>query len=202
VLHVLWTYGLAAATVFGVNLLPAFGPPTWAVLVLFRLHEQLSIPALVVLGAVAAAAGRLCLALATRRARSWLPAQRVANLRALGRYLSEHRGRSAVGLLMFVLSPLPSAQLFEAAAVMDVPLLPTTAAFLVGRLVSYALYLSAARVAQASLGEQFQRSLTSWPSIALQVGVLVAVALLARIDWASRLRHSPEDGARRVKRRP
>ena len=29
-----------AAVVFGVNLLPAFGPPTWAVLVFFRLHDH------------------------------------------------------------------------------------------------------------------------------------------------------------------
>jgi hypothetical protein len=27
---------LAVAVVFGINLMPAFGPPTWAVLVFFR----------------------------------------------------------------------------------------------------------------------------------------------------------------------
>ena len=31
-------YVLLAVVVLGVNLLPAFGPPTWAVLVLFHLH--------------------------------------------------------------------------------------------------------------------------------------------------------------------
>lgn len=32
---------LVVATIFGVNLLPAFGPPTWAVLVFFRLNSDL-----------------------------------------------------------------------------------------------------------------------------------------------------------------
>ena len=32
---------LVVATIFGVNLLPAFGPPTWAVLVFFCLSSNL-----------------------------------------------------------------------------------------------------------------------------------------------------------------
>ena len=32
---------LVVATIFGVNLLPAFGPPTWAVLLFFRLDSDL-----------------------------------------------------------------------------------------------------------------------------------------------------------------
>ncbi|MCW2691467.1 MAG: hypothetical protein JWM67_71, partial [Mycobacterium sp.] len=33
-------YLVLLAVVFGVNLLPAFGPPTWAVLVFFRLDQH------------------------------------------------------------------------------------------------------------------------------------------------------------------
>lgn len=139
-------YLIAAAVVFGINLLPALGPPTWAVLVLFRLDQHLSAPLLIALGALAAGAGRLCLALATRRVRRWLPARRVESLRAAGNYLAQHRGRAALGLGLFALSPLPSAQLFEAAGILDVPLLPVTAAFFGGRLVSYSLYIGAAGV--------------------------------------------------------
>ncbi len=35
-------YLVLAGVVFGVNLLPAFGPPTWAVLVFFRLQSDLA----------------------------------------------------------------------------------------------------------------------------------------------------------------
>lgn len=52
--------------VFAINLLPAFGPPTWALLVFarFRWHD---IPpaALIAVGALAATAGRLILAVGT-----------------------------------------------------------------------------------------------------------------------------------------
>ena len=42
-------YLAAFGTVLGVNLLPAFAPPTWAVLVFFRLQSGLN-PVVLVLG--------------------------------------------------------------------------------------------------------------------------------------------------------
>jgi hypothetical protein len=43
-------YAVALACLFGVNLLPAFGPPTWAVLVFFRLNSDIPVVALVLGG--------------------------------------------------------------------------------------------------------------------------------------------------------
>ena len=180
-------YLVATATVFGVNLLPALGPPTWAVLVLFHLHQHLDAPALVGLGAVAAGGGRSCLALGTRALRSRLPRRRVASLQALGAHISAHRGRTAAALGLFLVSPLPSAQLFEAAGILGVRLVPVTAVFVAGRLVSYSLYIGAASLAEASFGGALRDSLTSWPSIAVQSGLILGLLLLARVDWAARL---------------
>jgi len=45
-------YLVAFACIFGVNLLPAFGPPTWAVLVFFKLNSDLAAVPLVLGGAV------------------------------------------------------------------------------------------------------------------------------------------------------
>ncbi len=56
---VLLTCLLVVGVIFAINLLPALGPPTWSVLVLFRLHEHVSAPLLVALGALAAGTGRL-----------------------------------------------------------------------------------------------------------------------------------------------
>lgn len=182
---------VVVAVVLGLNLLPALGPPTWAVLVLFRLHEHVSVVPLVVLGAAAASAGRWCLALGTRRLRGRLPERRVASLRAASGYLTGHRGRAFAGLALFVLSPLPSAQLFEAVGDLDVPLVPVVASFFVGRLASYAIYLAIAGVAEASLGDQLRSSLTSWPSLVLQAALLAGVVLLTRVDWARHLGDRP-----------
>lgn len=169
--------------VFAVNLLPAFGPPTWAVLVFLRLNLGLAAVPLVICGAVAAAAGRLTLALAARALRTRLPAKRVAGLDALREELSRRRGAAFGGLALFALSPLPSAQLFIAAGITGVRLLPLTLAFFTGRLVSYALYVGAATAAERSLGPLLADSLRSPASIALQVAMLAGLVALVRFDW-------------------
>jgi membrane protein YqaA with SNARE-associated domain len=177
-------YALVAATVLGINLLPAFGPPTWAVLVLFTLHGDYVEPVLVLVGAVAAAAGRLLLAHGTRRLRRFIPRKQRDNLEAAGELLTRRRGRSAAGLALFAVSPVPSAQLFEAAGLMRVRLLPLTAAFFVGRTVSYGLYVGGARtVSRTDTGKVLLSSLTSPWGVALQVAMLAALVLLARVDW-------------------
>ena len=106
-------YLILVAVVVGVNLLPAFGPPTWAVLVFFRLNEHLAVIPLILLGAVAAAVGRTLLAMTFSRLRGRIPDKYTANLTAAGKVLTTNRKRSITGLALFALSPLPSAQLFE-----------------------------------------------------------------------------------------
>jgi hypothetical protein len=180
-------YLAVAGIVFGVNLLSALGPPTWAVLVLFKLHWNLDPAPLVLVGAVAAGLGRFLLATATRQVRGRLSAKSVANLRANGAYVMGHKARSVGGLALFAVSPLPSAQLFEAAGLLDVPLLPLTVAFFVGRLVSYSIYIGVSSLAEANLGQVFRSALTSPYSWLLEIALLVGLVLLARVDWADRL---------------
>ena len=180
-------YLIAAACIFGVNLLPAFGPPTWAVLVFFRLNSDLAVVPLVLFGAVAAAAGRFVLASASRRYRSHFKAARLESLQAAEDALTGSRRKAAAGLGLFALSPVPSAQLFVAAGLLTVPLVPLTLAFFAGRLVSYSIYVGAASAAKHSLGSVLSHGFASPLGVALQVLMLVAVVLLVRIDWTKRL---------------
>jgi membrane protein YqaA with SNARE-associated domain len=174
----------AVAVVFAVNLLPAFGPPTWAVLVFFRLTYDVPAVPLILCGAVAAALGRLTLATVTRHFRGRLPAEKRENLEHAEQTLIGTRGKAAAGLGLFALSPIPSAQLFVAAGLLTVPLVPLTAAFFAGRLVSYTIYVAAASAASASLGDVFQKAIASPLGIVLQILMLVGLVALYRIDWA------------------
>ena len=177
------------ALVFGVNLLPAFGPPTWAVLVLFRLRSDLAPVPLVLLGALAAGLGRYLLARASRLLRGRLSSRRTDNLAAAREALASSRSGTVVGLALFAISPIPSAQLFEGAGLMDVALLPLTASFFVGRLVSYSIYVAgASAVKETGFGQTFADSLTNPLGIALQVAMLAGVVALTHVDWATRLR--------------
>jgi membrane protein YqaA with SNARE-associated domain len=176
---------VALGCIFGVNLLPAFGPPTWALLVFFRLNSDLAAVPLVLLGALAAASGRLVLATTARHFRSHFSAERRANLEAAEDVLVGSRGKAIAGLGLFALSPVPSAQLFVAAGLLEVPLVPLTAAFFVGRLVSYSIYVGAASAAKDSLGDVMSDVIGSPLGIALQVALLGGLVLLLRIDWVA-----------------
>lgn len=182
-------YLLFVAIVLGANLMPAFGPPTWSLIVLTMLNTNGSAPVLIVLGAIAAATGRLLLALATRTLGDrFLSDRSRANLTTVREALEVRKRNGLLALGLFALSPLPSAQLFEAAGLARVRLVPFTLAFFAGRLVSYSLYAAAAGELRAtSLGDTFKRELTSPVGIALQIAMILAIVLLMRIDWARRL---------------
>jgi uncharacterized membrane protein YdjX (TVP38/TMEM64 family) len=172
------------AIVLGNNLLPAFGPPTASIILLFGINSDLPIPVIVVVGAIAAALGRFGLAHATRLLRHWVSDKTRRNLEAARDALQKNKRRGYAGLALFALSPISSGQLFVAAGLTGVPLLRFTLAFFAGRLVSYSIYATGAHAARASsLGDTIERSMTSPWGIALQVAMLLALVALAKINW-------------------
>jgi membrane protein implicated in regulation of membrane protease activity len=88
---------LILGCIFAVNLLPAFGPPTWAVLVFFNLNYDLPAVPLVLFGALAAA-GRLVLALGARHFRARFSPERREKLVAAEQVLVGSRSKAAAGL--------------------------------------------------------------------------------------------------------
>lgn len=176
------------AIVFGVNLLPAFGPPTWTIIVLYGLNSHLPPWAIVLVGALAAASGRFALANGFRLLAHHVADKTKANLNAAREALERNKRSGLIGLGLFALSPLPSAQLFEAAGLTGVRLLPFTLAFFTGRLVAYAIYAGSAKAVEGlTLGDTFKEALTSPIGIGIQVVMLAALVALAGIDWAKLL---------------
>lgn len=172
------------AIVLAVNLLPAFGPPTWSIIVLYGLNTRLPVAELVIVGALAAATGRLLLAQAFRLLADHLSDRTKCNLAAARTLLLRRKRNLVLGLGLFALSPLPSAQLFEAAGLARVRILPFTGAFFAGRIVSYTIYaFSAAQLRETSIGEAFRRNLTSPVGVAVQLAMLAGLVALGRIDW-------------------
>jgi uncharacterized membrane protein YdjX (TVP38/TMEM64 family) len=189
------SYLAVFAIVLGVNLMPAFGPPTWTILVLYRFQSNLNPVVLVVVGALAAAIGRLALGYATRALRSHLSEKRRQSLDVMRQRLEKHRRSGLLALFLFALSPLPSAQLFEAAGITGVNLPPLTAAFFTGRLVSYSIYVAgASSLAGTNVGTLIKDSLTSPIGVGLQVLFLALVVVIGRVDWSKHLGSDSPDG--------
>lgn len=175
--------------VLGINLLPAFGPPTWSIIVFYGLNSDLAVAWIVIVSAFAAALGRLLLAYGFRLLGGRLPEKQRRNLGSARKILEARRRNMIFGLGLFALSPLPSAQLFAAAGLAKMRLLPFTVAFFAGRLVSYSVYAATAKgLRGTSLGDSFANALKSPWGIALQIGMIGAVILLAQIDWSRFLR--------------
>lgn len=144
-------------------------------------------------GASAAALGRYLLAIAFPFLSSRLPERSRKNLNVAKEMVERSKGKTIIRLALFALSPLPSAQLFEAAGLLRVRLLPFTAAFFTGRLASYSIYAStAAKIRETSIGDAFRGVLSQPLGIALQVLLIAMLVGLARVDlskWLSKAPH-------------
>ena len=178
-------YALLFLVVFAVNLLPAFGPPTWSVILLFGLRSQLPLPALVIVAALASSSGRYLLAHGFRLFASRLSERTRTNLAAARSAFEGKRHSGLMALVFFAVSPLPSAQMFGAIGLAGVRIAPFVGAFFLGRLVSYSFYAGSAQLVaeHTSFGETFQETLTSPLSIAVQLVLLAGLVALTKIDW-------------------
>lgn len=182
------SYLLLFAIVLSVNLMPAFGPPTWSIIVLYGLGTQMPTASIILTGALAAASGRFALAHVFRMLGRRIPERIRLNLAAARDALELHKRGRLLALGLFALSPLPSAQLFEAAGLARVRLAGFTAAFFAGRLVSYSIYAVTAKSMQkTSMGDQFLKMFTSPVSIAIQLLMIAALVGLTRVNWRKRL---------------
>jgi len=185
----LMPYIILFAVVLGVNLIPAFGPPTWAIIVLYGLNSDMPAWLIVPIAALAAATGRFLLAGAFRLLGRRVPEKIRRNLKAVRETFERNRRTGIAALGLFALSPVPSAQLFEAAGLAGVRLLPFTAAFFLGRLVSYSIYAASAKgIQHSSLGDAFRDGLTSPVGIALQLAMIAGLVALTQIDWEKLLK--------------
>lgn len=177
------------AAILIANAVPAFAPPTWIILVFFLLNYDLNPVALVALGVLSATAGRGFLAWYFRKFAHLIPTRFSKNMESAGHYFQADSAKKYTILGLFLISPISSAQLFEAAGMMkNVALKPLLAAFALGRTISYSTYVSgAAFVAASNIGEIAIHELKSPWAIATQIVMILGLVALGSVDWQKRL---------------
>lgn len=178
-------YLTVVAIITFANMLPAFAPPTWSLLVFFTMRYHLNPVALILCGVASATMGRAILAYSFRAIRNWLPKGYVANMETMGAQIEKNRSRVFGLLALFFISPLSSAQLFEGAGIIKrINLKPLLIAFAGGRLISYSFYVSgASALKDSSLGKLITREITSPWAIAIQVLLILALVALGNVKW-------------------
>ena len=183
------TYLALIAIVLLINSLPAFAPPTWAILIFFVIHYDSNPVLLVILGVISSTTGRAFLAWYFRKFAHLIPTRYSRNMEYAGRYLEASPEKKYAVLALFLISPISSAQLFEAAGLMKtVALKPLLAAFAAGRTFSYSTYVTGATVvASSSIGDVVVKQLKSPWAISVQVAMILGLVLLGSIDWKKRV---------------
>lgn len=165
--------------------MPAFAPPTWSLLVLFTINYKVSALPLIVTGVIAATIGRYVLALYFRKFADLFPKRWVSNMESAGKYFTENNDRKFGIMALFLISPISSAQLFEAAGIMkDLKLRPLLTAFAIGRCFTYSFYvITAASIKATSIGELILQELKSPYAIAAQLLMIIGLVALGNRKW-------------------
>jgi membrane protein YqaA with SNARE-associated domain len=182
---VLTGMAVALAVTFAINVAPALMPPTWSVLAYFLARYELPLLPLAVAGALASSAGRWVLALGSRRwGPRFLSQERCRRLERLGEWIAaKSRLAAPLAVLAYSFGPIPSNQVFIAAGIARVPLLPIVGAFFVGRVVSYAILAGAASKVVDKLEDVFVGHLTSPSALALEALAVLLLVAMVRVDW-------------------
>ena len=177
------------AIVLIANAVPAFAPPTWMILVFFVLNYHLNHIIIIFLGVLSATAGRGILAWYFRKFAEKIPTTFSKNMDYAGEYLKRDTTKKYFLFVLFIFSPISSAQLFEAAGLMKtIKLRPLLAAFALGRSFSYSAYVTGASVVAAtSFGELIIHELKSPWAIGLQIALILGLVALGNIDWQAKL---------------
>lgn len=167
-----------------INVVPAFMPPTWALLAVFHYVWDVPLLLLTIGGAAASTVGRVLLAVGCRRFAHWLPDSDQRNAAAFGDFINRHRAWRLGIVFAYCLGPFPSNALFIAAGVGRVQLRSIAPVFLVSRLIADSLWVWLAGAAAGSVRQLFDDQLTSWPAILVQVAALISVVVVFRLPWA------------------
>jgi hypothetical protein len=174
-----------AVVVLLFNLAPAFAPPTWTVLVFFALNSDLPPWLIVIVGAICAGTGRYTLARFSSLLGNRLKGAPLRNLQSAKAALEDKSSRKYALIAFFVISPLPSAQLFEAAGLIGTRILPLTIAFFSGRVVTYSFYVAgASQLKSRGISDLITEQFSSVWAIIFQIIMIGAVLLLTRINWS------------------
>lgn len=185
------SYFAVLAVVFIANVVPAFAPPTWSILVFFTLNYTLQPAPTIVLGIIGAASGRYILANLFRKYRHKLPHWYLINMENAATHLTKSNAHLGALFLLFFISPLSSAQLFEAAGIMkNIALRPLVLAFAGGRVITYTIYVSGAHlISESSIGDVLLANLKTPQAIATQIALVLALVALGTVKWKP---HLPE----------
>jgi len=178
--------------VFGLNIIPAFAPPTWMVFSYIGIrYVTANVALLAVIGAAAATLGRVILAKMARLLirQKFMSDRSRSNIDSIHEYLEPRRKLTSGIFLFYAFTPFPSNYLFIAYGLTTMQLRKIAAPFFIGRSISYSFWgLAASSVSRRiTLESTDALSYFSIYFVATQILLLSLIYLFTRVDWRALL---------------
>lgn len=123
---------------FLVNIIPAFVPPTWIILSLYKIsNPELNILAIALFGVIGSVLGRLGMYYYSNVLGKYVPKSHKSNIKYIAKLVKGKKLRLFIITFLYSLSPLPSNFLFIISGISGMELFPIVLGFALGRILSY-----------------------------------------------------------------
>ena len=166
------------------NIIPAFMPPTWAVLAFFVTKYNLLIIPTVLIGAMSATLGRVILANISQKYFSrFFSKDSQQNYESIGTYLNKHQAITVPLVITYAFFPIPSNHVFIAAGLAKVNLKVLATSFFIGRLISYTFWVNLSQRISDNLEGVFSSHYSKFGSIGLEIVGVVVIYFIGKIAW-------------------
>jgi len=169
--------------IFLANIIPAFMPPSWAILSAFYISSPQNIFALILIGVTASTCGRFALAKLSGKVTSkFASASKKKEFDAIGAKLEGKAFQKFIFTFIYALSPLPSNALFIAFGATKTRMREVLAGFFIGRFISYLFLVFTTNQVFSSLEATAQGAGTLGTIMVEVIGVIAIVGFFF-VDW-------------------
>lgn len=177
-------YIILAVFIFGLNVVPAFMPPTWILLAFFYIHFHLSFIATVFIGASFATLGRIVLyLLAKTYFRQFFSKQTLQNYATLGAFFKKHQNVSIPLIIIYAFFPIPSNDIYIVAGLSNAPITILALSFFIGRLMSYSFWVNLTYHFSNNIQDIFKQYLSKGNVFVGEIIGLLFVIAIGKIPW-------------------
>ena len=178
-----WMYLVVFASALAVDLIPIFGPPACAVMVLLLIKFNLNPWGVLAAGVPGSALGRFLLSLYIPKiSNKFIKRRKNKDLEFVGKKLGQKTWRSWLFVFIYTLTPLSSTALFTAAGVAKIKPGQIVPPFLLGKFISDAVMILTGRYAAGNASGLVHGTFSLKGIVTAVVGLLVIGAFLF-IDW-------------------
>ena len=175
-------YLALALSVFVINLIPAFMPPTWVVLAFAKIGDPSFDPFLLTLaGAASSTAGRAVLSYYSAFFRRFFTKEMCEHAEYIRQFFNKKGKELFLGTFVYSLSPFPSNIIFIAKGLTKVDYKPIFSGFFLGRLVSYFVLIVLSQGIFLALSNYFHSEILT-RYLFEAVGIVAAFSILL-VDW-------------------